>query len=287
MIKQKSKTVLKSVLGFMALVLLFSGVYNAIVLNSHNFMQDKEIKFVKRLDEIDGVVKKGNFVKIANVQTLVPQAPKKVEATFNTNPNTTMVAEAPMVAGATQSAITKRLDLKMTEFYNQEKFKNPLSTADFDGSIFVNEGIIESLEVTLPKGESINISYSEISGNIFQYESEGNTYSGMIYEAGTDAYMVTITNGPYQGSRMKFQSANPEVEANREVAQEGNDAQEVIEQDRYANDVNFEMEVAEANREVAQEVQEFVTEEEKIEQSEMAQAQAEAKGKFGFDFEAQ
>jgi hypothetical protein len=56
----------------------------------------------------------------------------------------------------------------------------------------------------LPNGEGVSVSFSEMTGNVFEYDFEGELYSGMMYQVDQNSYMVTLTNGPLEGTRLKF-----------------------------------------------------------------------------------
>ena len=61
-----------------------------------------------------------------------------------------------------------------------------------------------SLNVSLPNNESVTVSFSEMNGNVFEYDIDGEVYSGMLYQVDQTAYMVTLTNGPLEGTRLRF-----------------------------------------------------------------------------------
>jgi hypothetical protein len=71
--------------------------------------------------------------------------------------------------------------------------------------------VIESLEVSLPGTEKLSVAFREMSGNVFDYDFGGELYSGMMYQVDTNSYVVTLTNGPLEGTRLKFDGA-PSVE---------------------------------------------------------------------------
>jgi hypothetical protein len=60
--------------------------------------------------------------------------------------------------------------------------------------------------VSLPNGEGLDVSFSEMTGNVFEYDVDGEVYSGMMYQVDQHAYMVTLTNGPLEGTRLRFSS---------------------------------------------------------------------------------
>ncbi len=236
--KQKQlKQLSKITLGLTAMALFTSGTYNTFVLNSKSFMKSREVKFVKRLDEIQGEVKvaQNNWNDLASPK-IKQEVRREIIAVKKINENNPSVqkrkiqkkdlasAERKIQNPITQEnvkadpIIKQRLDLKLASFFNTRLYKAPLKGEQFEGSLYTNDGMIESLEVSLPEGKSINIAYSEMQGNIFTYELNGELYSGMIYEAGKGNYMVNLTNGPYADTRMKFMGEEALTDPNRDIA---------------------------------------------------------------------
>jgi hypothetical protein len=210
------KRVTKYLTLFSAFSLMAVGTYNAVFMNSLKFMSDKDLRFVKRLDEINGriVAAQAPVKTWTSLKGEEPKrfAPSKVVAkTFKKN-IMKISKKLPKVAkriNNTQKApavISNDLDLQLAELYNSKKYKKALSTNDFSGELFASNGIIETISVSLPNNEEINISFAEMSGNVFNYDFEGISLSGMMYEVSSGSYMVTLTNGPYAGTRMKFQA---------------------------------------------------------------------------------
>ena len=138
------------------------------------------------------------------------------------------------------AVITQDLELDLVEVFNSKLFKAGLSKDDFSGKVYASNGVIESLEVSLPDNQSIEVGYAEMAGNVFNYEIDGQSYSGMMYEVKKGQYMVTLANGPYQGTRMKFQGYVEESnydDADRNVA--NNQDQYVDEYDKeFSSDGN-------------------------------------------------
>jgi hypothetical protein len=67
--------------------------------------------------------------------------------------------------------------------------------------------VIENLIVSLPQGEGITVSFSELAGNVFEYDINGEIYSGMMYQVDQKSYMVALTNSPLEGTRLRCSSA--------------------------------------------------------------------------------
>src|SRR5690606_21658031 len=58
------------------------------------------------------------------------------------------------------AAVQEELSLNLVEVINAQKWKNGLTNTQFAGSLTTNQGIIESLEVSLPNGEGVSVSFS-------------------------------------------------------------------------------------------------------------------------------
>ncbi len=118
--------------------------------------------------------------------------------------------------------IKSSLNLELVEFSNAKKFKKILKNGEVEGSLVANDGYIENLEIFLPDDGEITANFTEMNGNVFSYDHEGETYSGLIYQAGNSNYTVTLVNGPYQGSRMKFVSKTERALSYAEIIEEDN-----------------------------------------------------------------
>lgn len=191
--------------GFFVLV----GTYNAVVINSESHIS--EGKFIKRLDEIYGVTTPGR--EVAAVSNWKKLSPSKVvvqnqiaKSLDNTSPS------APEAVSFEAPAVQEELSLSLVEVINPTKWQNGVPQGQFNGSLSANNGVIESLAVTLPGGEGVSVSFSEMTGNVFEYDLNGELYSGMMYQVDQNAYMVTLTNGPLEGTRLRFSSSEPAVE---------------------------------------------------------------------------
>lgn len=194
--------------ALIAAFFIVTGTYNAVVINSDSHI-NTDVKFVKRLDEIYGVVKPGREVAASitwqklskeEVKEIKKYAPAPVSKSLVavTTTNTEVVNELP------QAAVQEELDLSLVEVVNPKKYAQGLGTDKFSGNLVTNQGVIESLNVSLPNGEGVSVSFSEMTGNVFEYDLNGDLYSGMMYQVDQNSYMVTLTNGPLEGTRMKF-----------------------------------------------------------------------------------
>jgi len=194
-------------LGFFTIV----GTYNAVVINSDSHISSSDIKFVKRLDEMNGIVIPGRVVAAATQWQKLEVKKEKVTITKVQKPTPTPSESAP-VEIIPAAAVAEELNLNLVEVINPKKWQNGLAATEFSGSLSTNDGIIESLNVYLPNGEGVSVSFSEMTGNVFEYDFDGEFYSGMMYQVDQDSYMVTLSNGPLEGTRFRFSSKSPEVQ---------------------------------------------------------------------------
>jgi hypothetical protein len=199
-----SKTKFYSFLGLGALALI--GTYNALMISADSLVSSNLSAF-KRLDEVQGIIVEGRTIATSsNWEKVSTISATKVVKTDSKN----SISEPSI-----ESAVKEELNLALTELVNPRLWKNSVAK-NFSGSIFTNNGVIENLNVSLPGGEKIEVTFAELEGNVFQYELEGQVYSGMLYQVDQFAYMVTLTNGPFEGSRMRFESTISEEQRSSE-----------------------------------------------------------------------
>lgn len=214
----KSKVYKNKTFAFLAVLMFIgTGTYNAVVINSESLLAESDTKFVKRLDEIYGVTVSGREVAASmNWQKLTPKevaehkvkvAPQVVQTVSTTD--AAPVSNADVIPAA---AVQEELSLNLVEVINPKKWQQGLTNTQFNGNLATNNGVIESLNVSLPNGEGVSVSFSEMVGNVFEYDLDGELYSGMMYQVDQTAYMVTLTNGPLEGTRMRFAVDTPVVE---------------------------------------------------------------------------
>lgn len=182
-----------------ALVFTFIGLYNAVVINTESKISS-DVNFIKRLDESYGIVKQGR--KIA---TTSEWQKLRKDSPLTTASKQSAVQESLTVTQDEPIPKAESLDLKLVEV-----IKNGVPADHFNGSLTSNNGIVEALEIELPN-ESLSISYSELSGNVFEYEQNGELCSGMLYQVDERSYIVTLINGPLEGTRLRF-STNTSVD---------------------------------------------------------------------------
>ncbi len=265
--------------GFIVFSVVASGLYNSVVMNSSDFMNKSDIRFVKRLDEVYGVVKVGRIV--ANQGSWVKLESPKQEQIINAVASSVVSEKSESFESTIpEAAIKEDLQLELVEVFNAQKYKVQPTKSEFSGSLNTKDGLIESLEASLPKGETIAISLSEMNGNVFEYESQGQMFAGMFYELDKSSYMVTLTNGPYEGTRLKFSKPQEEAEyVSDVVADNSNDNSNEFGNNEENNTYTQNSQVGVFGSEPVQ-AEEMVSEVENVEASEDSQVS------YGFDFNA-
>jgi hypothetical protein len=199
----KLKTIGLSATAFGIFSFCAIGAYNSFILNNTAFMQaDSGIRFVKRLDEINGRV---TIARNAASIAPVPQITTPAVEIAQTKPQITREKKyEEALAQQPEAAIKNDLNLNLTQVLFDKK---QLEAGQFGGNVRTVDGLIEELSVDLPNGKRIEILAAEMSGNVFHYEDEaGNTASAMFYEVKQGQYMVTLTNDSrYAGTRLQFE----------------------------------------------------------------------------------
>ncbi len=222
----------KRTLSFLTMLFfVVTGTYNAIVINSESHLNGADIRFVKRLDELYGVTEPGRLVatgiqwqKLTPVQTVSQNALQvPVNQVVNTIASGSSAPSSVPQPDAPAAAVNEELNLSLVEVVNPKKWKDGLPAGQFSGSLSTSNGTIDTLSVALPNGEGVTVSFSEMNGNVFEYDIDGEVYTGMLYQVDQTAYMVTLTNGPLEGTRLRFvgEPSQEQVTAN-DVAQTGN-----------------------------------------------------------------
>ena len=227
---KQSDSTKQTVLGLLGFAFVVLGSYNSVVINSDEFMGQQEVRFVKRLDEMNGVVKAGRLManhgqwtKLSPGKVLTP--PKAfISAVKAPLPQVIepSAPAAPVDTGST-AAIQEELDLSLAEVFNAKKFPQAPKPGSFSGSLTASDGTISSISVTLPNGETFSVSSADMVGNVFQYPDESagtedGMASGMIYPMDKQSYMVTLTNGSLEGTRLKFNVQKEEEYGNNASA---------------------------------------------------------------------
>jgi hypothetical protein len=188
-----------------------TGTYNSIVINSESNLASSDVRFVKRLDELRGITVAGREVAASiSWQKLTPNQVAQVKVIkprfIEQSVKTASSAPSSAPESAPTAAVQEELSLNLVEVVNPKLFANGVPQGQFNGSLSTNNGVIESLSVSLPNTESLSVSFLEMSGNVFEYDYGGELYSGMMYQVDQGSYMVTLTNGPLEGTRLRFQT---------------------------------------------------------------------------------
>lgn len=185
------------------------GCYNAFVINSDSHLSDHDQKFMKRLDEMNGEVIPGR--QMAGNLSWQKLDPKRI---VKRDQQMQKLAEIKNEAAPvdTEEAVKEELNLSLVEVINPKKYQAGLAADQFNGTLSSSNGVIENLVVSLPQGEGMSVSFSELAGNVFEYDINGEVYSGMMYQVDQKSYMVTLTNGPLEGTRLRFSSDIPAVQ---------------------------------------------------------------------------
>lgn len=208
----------KNIAIFAFSLLAMVGTYNAVMINSESSMGNS--KDFTHLDDMYGSSKVSRKLAVATQW-------KKLGS--ETAAQTVIETESTSAASSNNSApvatIQQALAMKLVEVNNPKKWAKGLTSAQFTGSIETNNGVIESLNAALPDNNSIEISFSEMNGNTFEYDLNGEVYSGMMYQVDQASYMITMTNGPLEGTRMRFATENNSLESQNEYLAENHNVE--------------------------------------------------------------
>lgn len=191
------------------------GTYNAVMINSESGMSGST--HFKRLDEMFGVVTQGRTPAVttswAKIEKPVVQVTAKT-VKMDTKVENTIVQEV-----VSEAVIQDALSLKLVEVMNPKKWDKGVKETEFTGTIATNNGIIESLSANLPEGINIDIAFSEMTGNTFEYDLNGEVYAGLMYQVDQGQYMITLSNGPLEGTRLRFAGEAVDAETQAEQTQ--------------------------------------------------------------------
>jgi hypothetical protein len=222
--KNSKKVLTTLAMGFFAMI----GTYNAVVINSDSIIDGTQVQFAKRIDELYGVVVSKrevaaslNWQKVSVKQAAVYRQFKNELASAQVSQASGDQADASQVVS--EAAVQDSLNLNLTQVMNPKKWQQGLKEDQFSGSLNTNNGVIESLSVSLPGGEGVSVSFSEMTGNVFEYDLGGELYSGMMYQESQNSYVITLTNGPLEGTRLTFTG-----EASVEQIQQNEEAQRML-----------------------------------------------------------
>lgn len=179
-------------------VLTLVGTYNAIVLNTKSELSKSEVPVIKTLDEMYGTFTPGREVAARNWKKLDTQTLQK------THTAEVKIQNEVKEEKFTEAAIKNSLRLQLVEVVNPKKWRTAPAKEDFNGNLETNNGILDDFSVSLPSGDEISVAYIEMNGNVFNYDLDGEIYNAMIFQADQHSYIVTLSNGPLEGTRMRF-----------------------------------------------------------------------------------
>lgn len=204
--------------------ILANASYNTVLMSDTAFMSaSSEIKFAKRLDEIEGKVVVGRMAASTVWQTIEPATEKVVKQKIEKKVAEVKQEQASELAQEIDTpapAIKGDLELSLTNVF----YKKALKEGSFSGSARTVDGIVEEIYVNLPEGEVIEINTREqMMGNVFQYEDSETREmkSALFYEVKPGTYMVTLTNdSKYAGVRMEFNTGDAAIAYDEEYYQD-------------------------------------------------------------------
>lgn len=207
--KSLKKIMYAGITGFLCL-----GIVNAFIINHHSDFSG--ITYIKGLDEMYGHVQPGRVLATNSGWKKLENAEVKNTIAYHSADSTEQ--------GEPPAAIGEDLSLDLVEVINPKLWSRGLPTSEFSGDLATANGTIESLSINLPGKEEISVSFAEMNGNVFQYDYNGEIYSGMLYQVDPKSYMVTLTNGPLEGTRLRFVAEfSPEqVEISQTLKEEHN-----------------------------------------------------------------
>jgi hypothetical protein len=201
--------------SFFLLTLVSSGIYNSFIIKlgqSRRVFDDSKFTLMAKVSEQFSAKKYSSVqIKYDGGQRVYAEA-----ATLN-------VSDPPEEYVEKESYFQQDLDLELVEFFNRKHFDRVLKNNEIDGSLVIAGGEIELMEILLPNEDEILIESRQIAGNTFNYNYLGQDYSGMLFQSGNNQFTVSLVNGPYQGSKMKFM--NP-VSGSRSLSNEGEPSRE-------------------------------------------------------------
>ncbi len=226
--KSSKYKVLKK-LSLPAFIVLAWGTYNSYVINSDQLFNKQSVKYVKRLDEINGltqpgrvVANVGNWVNLSQLNKMNQKRSISLANKLTKNERVSSVTAKTQDTSEnvnTEAAITTDLNLGLSDVFNAQKFPQGVRPTSFQGELEVANGLIETLNISVDGLGSLSLSSVPMSGNVFEYRhSDGETYSAMIYQSDATNYMITFTNGPLEGTRARFSTPKNESDTEVEVA---------------------------------------------------------------------
>lgn len=190
------KTNLKKITGMGIGGFVILGIVNAFIISNHSELGG-EITYVKGLDEMYGITQPGRVLATHSAWKKI-ETDKSAVSVSESSDKKNIEVQPP------GPAIAEDLKLNLVEVVNPKLWSKGLPTTEFEGDLETSNGRIENLSISLPEKEAISITYAEMNGHVFEYDFAGEIYSGMLYQVDPKSYMITLTNGPLEGTRLRF-----------------------------------------------------------------------------------
>ncbi len=103
----------------------------------------------------------------------------------------------------------EEISLTLVEVSNSKKFSRELRIDEFQGTLDMRDGNIESIEISLPSNINLSASYSSLKGNIFKYYIGNQEYTASLKSAGRNSgtFLVHLDGGPLDQTKFTFRSS--------------------------------------------------------------------------------
>lgn len=217
----KMKRLFKVSGALATLGLMVMGSYNTFQVNVDSFMLEDEIKFVKRLDELNGQTVSGRIVAHnGNWQTLAKEEKPVLKKVVKKVEKKEVVKAASTFKP--EPAIVEELNLQLSQAFHPGK---DLKGKKIQGNLQAYYGVIDAIDFNIEGVANVSLNkVGKLSGNVFEYSFGDEIYTAMLYEQNKTTYMVTLTTGPkeLQGLRLQFKSdANIDL-PNQEATEDSN-----------------------------------------------------------------
>jgi hypothetical protein len=181
------------------------------------------------------VVQEKEYVATSNAVELNTKSfnNTNVNTVQNDQVNEQAAAPAPMHKEE-YAVINTDISVSAAEFYHP-KLTTVLSGSAISGYLEVQGGEVKGLSVNINSDKAkdmgiqmISMGESQLQGNIFVYEIDGQNYTGTIYPTSPTEYMVSFVNGPWNGARVKFSTQE------QQELQNENGGEQLYDQDSYS-----------------------------------------------------
>jgi len=191
----------------LATAVLLNGFLNSSEMEN-KALATLDAQSIKRIDELNGDFQRGEKRFIEVKAPKVEKAPKAIVAEVKKTEVKREVRRVIREYKLTEPAIRNDVDLQLVEYYNPNGAGKVLYQDQIEGQLVVRSGEITDLSFSLDENSQIRLDSDEFKGNSFAYYAEGERFEGQVYPISRTSYMLTLTNGPHSGVRMKFQDPN-------------------------------------------------------------------------------